>query len=81
MSYLDYAETSGTSYGITQGRIPEKWVSQETSHPNGNQKKQSKKQQQIWKNDVTGNYDEREKQGLKQARKLNFICRVICAEA
>jgi len=66
MSSIDYVETSGTSCAATQGRISENWVSQETSQPNGNQKKQGKKQQQIRKNDVTGNCDEKGKQGLRQ---------------
>ena len=61
MSYLDYVETSGTSYAVTQGRIPEKQTSQETSRPNDNQKNQGKTQQQIRKNEVTDNSDEKEK--------------------
>jgi hypothetical protein len=42
ISQTGYVKTSGTSHPVTQGRIPEKWLSQGTSQPNENQKKQGK---------------------------------------
>jgi hypothetical protein len=61
---VSYVETSGTSYAVTQGRIPEKWVSQEISQPNVNQKKQGKKQQQSRKkNDILGTVKRRKNKG------------------